>query len=344
MNLRFAADNGAVETAITQLLDLAGPIRQRGLVREMIIAALKAGRENPEKADLKIMNSTLKEMRYTAKVFSGYRSVRKVSVFGSARTPADHPLYRMAREFGRRLAADGFMVITGGGAGIMQAANEGAGAENSFGVGIRLPFENKSNPVMDGSPRDITFKYFFNRKLAFIKEACAVALFPGGFGTLDEAMEALTLLQTGKRYPIPVLLVEGPGGLYWKGVLGFIQEHLASAGYIGPNDFAFFQPVTDIDEAVAVIERFYHCYHSLRFVAGQTVIRTVSKLPASRVRVLRREFADILTPGGDISVSGPLPEERDEPEIKHLPRLVLDFNKQDFARLRQLIDAVNASL
>ncbi|MCU0561011.1 MAG: TIGR00730 family Rossman fold protein [Desulfobacterales bacterium] len=343
MNLRFAADNGAVDAAITQLLDLAGPIHQRGLVREMIIATLKAGRENPEKADLKIMSSTLKEMRYTAKVFSGYRCVRKVSVFGSARTPAGHPLYRLAQEFGHALAAKGFMVITGGGAGIMQAANEGAGAEKSFGVGIRLPFETKSNPVLDGSPRDITFKYFFNRKLAFIKEACAVALFPGGFGTLDEAMEALTLLQTGKRYPIPVILVDGPGGRYWQGVLGFMKDHLAPAAYIGPNDFAFFQPVAGVEEGVAVIERFYHRYHSLRFVGGQTVIRMASGLPASRVDQIRREFADILTAGGDLAVSDPLSGERDEPEIKHLPRLVLDFNKQDFARLRQLIDAVNAS-
>jgi hypothetical protein len=289
------------------------------------------------------MSSTLKEMRYTAKVFSGYRTVRKVSVFGSARTPPGHPLYRMAMEFGRRLAADGFMLITGGGAGIMQAANEGAGAEKSFGVSIRLPFEQRSNPVMDGNPRDITFKYFFNRKLAFIKEASAVALFPGGFGTLDEAMEALTLLQTGKRYPIPVILMESPGGTYWSGLLGFVKEHLSSAAYIGPNDFSFFHSTTDVDEAAALIGRFYTRYHSLRFVGGKSVLRMVSDLPTSRIDAIKREFADLLTAGGEIAASGPLPEERDEPEIKHLPRLVIDFNKKDFARLRELIDAINAA-
>lgn len=342
MNLRFTGDNGAVDAAISQLMDLAGPIRHRGMVREMIIAALKAGGENSEKADLKIMNSTLKEMRYTAKVFSGYRSARKVSVFGSARTPPHHPLYRMAQAFGRRLAGEGFMLITGGGAGIMQAVNEGAGAEKSFGVSIRLPFEQKSNPVVNGNPRDITFKYFFNRKLAFIKEACAVALFPGGFGTLDEAMEALTLLQTGKRYPIPVVLLDRPGGRYWSGLLKFMEEHLAADAYIGPNDFSFFRPLTDIDAAVAMITAFYRRYHSLRFVGGKSVLRMTSDLPAARVLEIRREFADMIADGGDIVASGPLPEEGDEPEIKHLPRLVVDFNKQDFARLRQLIDAINA--
>jgi len=342
MDLRFTASNGAVDTAIKDLLDRVGPIRHRAIVREMIIAALKAGQENPEKADLKIMCGTLKEMRYTSKVFGDYRSARKITVFGSARTTPEHPLYRMAMEFGRKLAAAGFMVITGGGPGIMQAANEGAGLEKSFGVGIRLPFEQKSNPVMNGSPRDIMFKYFFNRKVAFIKEACAVALFPGGFGTLDEAMEALTLLQTGKRYPLPVVLMDRPGDGYWKGWMDFMKDHLASGGYIGPNDFAFFHHTHDVDEAVAVINGFYRRYHSLRFAGGKAVIRMVSELPAGCIRGLKREFMDLIVDGGDMLPSGALAKESDEPELAHLPRLVVDFNKKDFARLRQLIDAVNS--
>jgi hypothetical protein len=343
MNLSFNADNGVVDRAIKDLFELAGPIHHHAIVREMIIAALKAGQEKPQLADLKVMCSTLKEMRYTAKVFGDYRDARKVTVFGSARTTPDHPLYQMAREFGRNLAAAGFMVITGGGPGIMQAANEGAGPEKSFGVGIRLPFEQKSNPVLNGSPRDITYKYFFNRKVAFLKEACAVALFPGGFGTLDEAMEALTLLQTGKRYPIPVVLIDRPGDRYWSGWLDFMQDHLLSAGYIGPGDGAFFHHTQDVEDAVAVIQRFYRRFHSLRFVGGKAVIRMAAELPQSQVDRLCREFADILSEGGGMALSGALPKECDEPELANLPRLVVDFNKKDFARLRQLIDAVNGA-
>lgn len=341
MNLRFSADNGAVDLAINQLIGLAGPIGQPAIVREMIIAALKAGRENSQLADLKVMCSTLKEMRYTSKVFGAYRAARKVTVFGSARTPAGDPLYRMAREFGAQAAAAGFMVITGGGPGIMQAANEGAGPEMSFGVGIRLPNEQKSNPVLNGSPRDITYKYFFNRKLAFIKEACAVALFPGGFGTLDEAMEALTLLQTGKRYPLPVVLMDRPGDGYWSGWMEFMRRHLAAAGYIGPGDDAFFHHTHDAHAAVEHIKEFYRRFHSLRFVDGKAVIRMTDGLEPSRLEALRAEFADILVAGGTLRLSAALPKERDEPELAGLPRLVVDYNKRDFARLRRFIDAVN---
>jgi uncharacterized protein (TIGR00730 family) len=343
MNLRFGADNGVVDLAIKNLLELAGPIPHRAIVREMIIAALKAGQENTHLADLKVMCSSLKEMRYTSKVFGEYRGTRKISVFGSARTTPDHPLYQMAREFARKLADAGFMVITGGGPGIMQAANEGAGIEKSFGVGIRLPFEQKSNPVLNGSPRDITYKYFFNRKVAFIKEACAVALFPGGFGTLDEAMEALTLLQTGKRYPIPVVLIDRPGDAYWSGLIGFMRDHLSSGGYIGRDDYGLFHHTHDVDEAVAIINGFYSRFHSLRFVDGKAVIRMADELPKSQVDNLRQAFADILAESGDMRLSEALPKERDEPELASLPRLVVDFNKKDFARLRQLIDAINCA-
>jgi len=341
MDLRFSADNGVVDLAIENLMESAGCIHHRPIVREMIIAALKAGQENPQLADLKIMCSTLKEMRYTSKVFGNYRGARKVTVFGSARTTPDNPLYQMAREFGRNLAAAGFMVITGGGPGIMQAANEGAGLEKSFGVGIRLPLEQKSNPVLNGSPRDITYKYFFNRKVAFVKEACALALFPGGFGTLDEAMEALTLLQTGKRYPIPVILMDRPGDTYWSGWIDFLKGHLSPAGYIGMDDYAFFHHTHDVGEAVAAINAFYRRFHSLRFVDGKSVIRMLSDLQESQVDRLRQEFADIIAQDGDMRVSAPLPKEADEPELANLPRLVADFNKRDFARLRQLIDAIH---
>jgi hypothetical protein len=191
------------------------------------------------------------------------------------------------------------------------------------------------------SPRDITYKYFFNRKVAFIKEACAVALFPGGFGTLDEAMETFTLLQTGKRYPIPVVLVDGPGDRYWSGWIDFLKNRLLPAGYISEADFALFEHVHGVDEAISAINGFYRRYHSLRYIGDKLVFRLESEIERSKIGKLKRLFSDIIIPGGDIVSSGPLPQERDEPGIGPLPRLIIDFNKSDFGRLRQFIDALN---
>jgi hypothetical protein len=326
---------------IENLIRTAEGIGRPELVREMIIASLKAGQEADEGADLKLMNSTLKEMRFTAKVFSPYRNVRKVTVFGSARTLPDDPMYEMARLFGRRLAEAGYMVITGGGGGIMQAVNQGAGHEHSFGVNIRLPFEEKPNPVIEGNPRSINYKYFFNRKVAFLKESDAVALFPGGFGTLDEAMETLTLVQTGKRNPMPLVLVETPDSSYWSHVVRFLEEELLSHNYICPSDFALFERVLSAEEAVDKIRRFYRRYHSLRYVRGQLVIRLASPLDDGAVAALEERFRDLLLPGGRIAPSGALDEEREDADEVALPRLAIDFNRRDFGRLRSLIDAIN---
>ncbi len=341
MKLHFTRTNGPVDEAIDRLMELAEDIHSPELVREMILAALKAGQEDDERADLKLMNSTLKEMRFTSKVFGPYRNVRKVTVFGSARTRPDEPVYEMARRFGRRLAEGGYMVITGGGAGIMQAANEGAGPEHSFGVNIRLPFEQRPNPVVEGNPRLITYKYFFNRKVAFLKEADAVALFPGGFGTLDEAMETLTLVQTGKRNPLPLVLVDEPGGTYWAKWIKFFEDELLARGYISVSDFSFFEGVDSVEAAVSEINRFYSRYHSLRYVDEQLVIRLTSALDSSHIQKLKERFADILSQGGTMVLSGPLSAEVDDPELAHLPRLVVDFNRKDFGRLRKLIDEIN---
>jgi uncharacterized protein (TIGR00730 family) len=307
----------------------------------MILAALKAGQEDDKRADLKLMNTTLKEMRFTAKVFGPYREVRKVTVFGSARTAPAEPIYETAKIFGRRLSEAGYMVITGGGPGIMQAVNEGAGPEHSFGANIRLPFEQKSNPVLDGNPRNIMYKYFFNRKVAFLKQADAVALFPGGFGTLDEAMETLTLVQTGKRNPLPLVLVDAPGGTYWSKWVKFFQNELLAQGFIGSEDLNLFECVDSVEDAVSTIARFYRRYHSLRYVRDQLVIRLTSKIDTRKIDELADRFHDILTPNGRFSLSAPLPVEGDEPEIAHLPRLVVDFNRMNFGRLRELIDAIN---
>jgi uncharacterized protein (TIGR00730 family) len=342
LELHFTRTNGPADDAIDRLIELVGGVHGPEIIREMILAALKAGQESEDSADLKLMNSTLKEMRFTSKIFGPYRNVRKVSVFGSARTHPDEPIYRMASLFGRKLAETGHMVITGGGPGIMQAVNEGAGPEHSFGVNIRLPFEQRSNPVVDGNPKNIMYKYFFNRKVAFLKEADAIALFPGGFGTLDEAMETLTLVQTGKRYPLPLILVDEPGGTYWSHWLELVEKEFLAQGYISATDLKLFECVDSAAEAIKRIDRFYLRYHSLRYVGDKLVIRLSSALTSQAVQELKCRFADLLTPEGDLRISEPLPEESDEPEIQHLPRLIVDFNRQDFGRLRELIDAINA--
>ena len=341
MKISFTKHNGPIDEIIEKLMETAEGIRRPKYVREMILASLKAGQEADESADLKLMNTTLKEMRFTSKVFGPYRNVRKVTVFGSARTLPGDPVYEMAKLFGKKLAETGYMVITGGGGGIMQAVNEGAGPEHSFGVNIRLPFEEKPNPVSEGNPRFITYKYFFNRKVAFLKEADAVALFPGGFGTLDEAMETLTLVQTGKRNPMPLVLVDDPDCPYWPHLIQFLEEELLARNYICPSDFALFERVCSVDAAVEKIRHFYRRYHSLRYVHGQLVIRLTSALSPDDIRKLTDQFHDILLPGGRIAASGALEAEREDADVIHLPRLVIDFNRKDFGRLRSLIDSIN---
>jgi len=332
--------NGPVDAAIGRLLEMV-PVNHPELVREMIIAALKAGQEDDIRADLKLMNTTLKEMRFTSKVFGPYRSVKKVTVFGSARTRPVEPVYLLAALFGKKLAESGYMVITGGGGGIMQAVNEGAGPDNSFGVNIRLPFEQRANSTLEGNPRLITYKYFFNRKVAFLKESNAVALFPGGFGTLDEAMETLTLIQTGKRNPMPLVLIDEPDGTYWSLWQKFLEDELLAHGYLSPSDFYLFERVNSVDAAVECITRFYRRYHSQRYVDKKLVIRLTSELSPQAVEELKERFPDILTCGGDICASCALPDEADEEQLADLPRLVVDFNRKDFGRLRKLIDAIN---
>ncbi len=342
IELHFKRTNGPVDEAIDRLIELAGGIHYPEIIREMILASLKTGQEEKNRADLKLITITMKEMRFTSKIFEPYRKIRKVTVFGSARTKPDEPVYEMARLFGQRLAEKGYMVITGAGPGIMGAANVGAGPERSFGVNIELPFEQAPNPVLLGNPRLITYKYFFNRKVAFVKEADAIVLFPGGFGTLDEAMETLTLVQTGKRDPLPLLLIDEPNGTYWTRWLRFFREELLPEGYINESDFNLFERVDSIDAAIEKIAHFYRRYHSIRYVREKLVIRLLSPLKALDVERFRREFADILKPGGAIYLSGPLPEEQENHENMDLPRLVLDFNCKDYGRLRNLIHEINS--
>lgn len=340
MELSFRQSCGDIEETIETLMSQAGTIYHPKIVREMIIAVLKSGQEMAYPADLRMLNTTIKEMRYTHRVFSPYRNRRKVTIFGSARTEPHEPIYGKCVRFARGLADRGFMVITGGGGGIMQAGNEGAGSDNSFAANIRLPFEQAPNPVMYDNPRLITYKYFFNRKVAFVKETDAVAVFPGGFGTLDEAMEVCTLIQTGKTTPKPLVLVDDEPS-YWEPLFAFIKEKLLGRGLISAEDFSIFTITPDENEAIRVIESFYRTYHSIRFVGNRLVVRLTRELSDAQIQQLASEFPELLIDGTGIERTSPLPEEHDEPELLHLHRLVLHFDHKHYGFLTAFINRIN---
>ncbi|MEP6699459.1 MAG: TIGR00730 family Rossman fold protein [Verrucomicrobiota bacterium] len=325
---------------VRQLVADWGAEKSPELIEEMITTALKMSRDKMGTGDLKLMNRSLKEMRYAARIFSGYRAFRKVCVFGSARTPPSEAQYKVAENFAREMVAHNYMVITGGGDGIMGAAQLGAGREHGFGLNIRLPFEQRANPIIEGDPKLINFNYFFTRKLNFVKETHALALFPGGFGTMDEGFEVLTLMQTGKARIIPMVLLDKPGGSYWETWLEFLHEHLFKLGYIGEEDFHFFKSVPDVTAAVEEILHFYSVYQSSRWVGEQLVIRLVKKLPEKAVAQLNEDFADVVRAGAIVQGAA-LRQEKNEPEIWELPRLILSPHRRSFGRFRQLIDAIN---
>jgi uncharacterized protein (TIGR00730 family) len=315
--------------------------RDEAFVREMVETSLRLLRDGTGTGDLKILNAALRELRYAFKVFAPYRQVRKVSCFGSARTPSTAPAYRTAREFAHAIADRGYMVITGGGDGIMRACQEGAGRERSFGANIRLPFEQSANEFISNDPKLVTFRYFFTRKLIFVKEADAVVLFPGGFGTHDEGYEVLTLVQTGKGRPLPIVFLDSPRGTFWKTWLRYVHDHLLRAKLISQDDLALFKVTTSVEEAVEEISGFYRVYHSSRLVGPDFVIRLSRPIAPELVQSLTREFKDILV-SGEIIQSPALPEEREqEPELDVLPRLVFRLVQGRAGRLRQLIDRVN---
>jgi len=327
-------------TELLPRLQADGRLRpEEQLVREMVETCLKLLRDRTRVGDVKLLNAALRELRYAFKVFAPYTGVRKISVFGSARLSQDAPPCRAAHEFAARMAAEGYMIITGAGSGIMRAAQEGAGRDRSFGVNIRLPFEQEPNEFINKDPKLLTFRYFFTRKLMFIKEADAVALFPGGFGTHDEAYESLTLVQTGKTKPMPIVFIDAPGGTYWTTWKQYVEDHLLRQHLVSEEDMALFKVTCSVDEAVDEITRFYRVYHSARTVGRRLVIRVTRPIAPELVETLSREFADILV-GGPIVSSAAL-EEEDEPELAALPRLVLPFNRTNFGRLRQLIDRIN---
>lgn len=340
MELSFSHTNEEVDRLIEKLIKAAEGVRYPEFIRELIISSLKIGQENDYLPDLKLINRTLREMRSTTRVFAPYRHRKKVTIFGSARTRPDEPIYRKCVQFSRLLADKGWMTITGGGPGIMQAGNEGSGAENTFAVNIRLPFEQKANPFMDKNPRLINYKYFFNRKVAFVKEADAVAVFPGGFGTLDEAMEVFTLVQTGKTSPKPLVLVDDEEG-FWEQFFSFVKIQLLARGLISGEDFSIFTITKDVNEAAEVIEGFYKIYHSVRFYEDLAIVRLNKILNERQIQTLEEEFPEILLEGGEIKLSGPLEVELDQPDLADLPRLVFPFNHFHYGLLIAFINRIN---
>lgn len=300
----------------------------------------KLQRDAATRGDLKLLSRSLKELRYAFKVFTPYRDMRKLTIFGSARTLPDHPTYIAAAKFAETMAEDGWLVITGAGSGIMEAGHRGAGRKNAMGLNIVLPFEQQANPIIHGDDKLVNMKYFFTRKLMFVKECDAVVCLPGGFGTLDEAFEVLTLVQTGKRDLFPIVLLDAPGGTYWKKLDDFIRASLFEDGMISPEDFALYRVTDRVEEAVEEIEQFYKVYHSMRYVRNRLVIRLQTTISDKLFNAIRSEFQDILSEG-DFEIRSALPEE-DEPDLEALPRLVFTFNRRNLGRLRLMIDCLNA--
>lgn len=328
-----------------RLAELANEVsrgRASDLVAEMLDTVLQLGRDRATLADLKLFRRAFGEMRYAANVFAKYSGVRKVAVFGSARTKPAEAEYQLARTFAARIVERGFMVITGGGDGIMGAAQEGAGAEKSFGLNIRLPFEQRANEVIDGDPKLITFNYFFTRKLNFAKETHAFVLLPGGFGTHDEGFEVLTLMQTGKMPVVPIIMLDRPNGHYWETWRRFIDNDLLDRGLISATDFHLFHITHDPDEAVAEILNFYRNFHSYRWVRERMVVRIERPLTEAALQDLNARFSGMLV-SGSIQQTGPLPEEKDETALAGMPRLVLTPDKHDFGTIRLFLNAINTA-
>ena len=309
------------------------------LCREILMGALKLENDELDTLDLKIINRSFRELRYAFKVFKPYRDVRKVSIFGSARTPEDDPYYKMAVKFADLLAKSGYMVITGAADGIMKAGNEGAGTDKSFGVNIHLPFEQGANEYIVDDPKLITFKYFFTRKLLFVMESHAIALFPGGFGTHDEGFEALTLMQTEKASPRPFLLLEQPGDTYWERWDQFVKEQLLARGLISPEDLSLYKIVHSAEKGVDEINLFYSTFHSTRQVDDKIVIRLEKELSDDAVKQLNEKHEALLR--GNLEKTYALPNESNEPELLDKPRLTFPYDQSKAGMLKQLINDIN---
>ena len=329
-----------LQRRIQELIVYKGGGHNQDLVADVILNALKLLTDVEDRGDVRVIRTAVSELRYAFRLFKPYAEKRKVTIFGSARTKLEEPEYKQAADFGGKMAAAGWMIITGAGPGIMRAGHEGAGLENSFGASIRLPWEEGTNPIMHGDKKLITFKYFFTRKLTFVRHADAIALFPGGFGTMDEGYEALTLMQTGKTRLRPLVLINPPGSAYWRTWDKHIREHLLRSNLISPPDLNLYYITESADDAVKHIIRFFRNYHSMRSVADKLVIRLKNAPSPSAIEALNEDFEDIIT-GDKIRAIEPMPEEQDEVATLNLQRIAFGFNRKDYGRLRHLINVLN---
>jgi uncharacterized protein (TIGR00730 family) len=328
------------EDLLRKVLDESGATANRDVLRDILRSAAGLAGDGADRLDLKITAAALREMRAAFQMFMPLEGTPKVTVFGSARTRSDDPLYDQARRLAAHLADAGWMVITGAGPGIMAAAAEGAGREQSIGISIRLPFEEAPSDIIAGDDKVVAMKYFFTRKLMLIKESSAFVCLPGGFGTQDETFELFTLLQTGKASPAPVVLLDVPGGSYWTGWRDFIDAELVSVGLVSPHDHELFLVTDDVDEAVEEIQRFWRSYHSLRWVGDRLVLRLRHRPDDAEVAQLDEAFSDLLV-DGHIERTEPLPAEVSDRDQLDLPRLAMHYDPRKAGRLRALIDAIN---
>lgn len=333
-------DDPTPPAAIAELLREAGVDANVDLVERILATGLALGTDGTDRLDLKITASALAEMREAFRVFAPYQDRPKATIFGSARTSEDDPLYAQTRAVASALAAEGWMVVTGAGPGIMLAAMEGAGREASIGVSIRLPFETRANDVIHGDPKHVSMKYFFTRKLMLVKESKGFIAVPGGFGTLDETLELLTLQQTGKAEPTPIVLLDVPGGTYWTGFTSFVRDELARRGLVSESDLDRVLVTDDVDVAVDEVLGFWRTYHSLRWVGDRLVLRLTRTIEDTELVALNERFAPFLV-HGPIVRSGPLGPEQAEGDQLDRPRLSVRWEQRHVGELHQVIRALN---
>ncbi|MFT3798598.1 TIGR00730 family Rossman fold protein [Microbacterium sp.] len=331
----------AVTDDIRRIIADAGVTEDVDLIARILATGIGLGRDDSTRLDLKITAAALTEMRAAFALFAPYRGIPKVTVFGSARTRPESVLYRHTVELTHALAQQGWMTVTGAGPGIMQAAAEGSGPDHSLGVSIRLPFEEKPNAVIAAHARNVVMKYFFTRKLMLVKESAGFVCVPGGFGTLDEMFELLTLQQTGKAEPTPIVLLDAPGGTFWAGLQRFVDEQLIPAGVISPEDLDRVVITDSVDAAVSEITGFYRNYDSLRWVGKRLVLRLRHEPADAELDDLTARFGDLLA-SGRIERTAPLQAEREDGDRLDLPRIVLTLDQHRVGELHRLIRALGA--